>query len=255
VLKVTNSLRLCTGAVLLTLLAAGLSNAQQVPQQQPPQQSRPAGPPQQGATGAPTHPGAGAMPAAHGHAASAGGVAIIDLPYILKNHGGFNQRVEELRHEAEGVENDFKAKRDAVQKLMVQLDDLQRGSTDFKKLEEDITKRQANLSVEINIMKKKFQEAEAKIYYEAYQQILNEVKYYAEANRINLVLKFNGDEANKDNPEEIMREMQKMVLYYNHAIDITPIILEKMKGTAQRPTGTNPSAQRPAPGVPQRRPN
>jgi len=254
VLKVTNSLRPGTFAALLAVLAAaGLSNAQQVPPQQQSQQPRPAAPPPQGAA-APAHQGGAAMPAAHGHPGSAGGVAIIDLPYILKNHGGFNQRVEELRREAEGVENDFKAKRDAVQKLMVQLDDLQRGSTDFKKLEEDITKRQANLSVEINIMKKKFQESEAKIYYEAYQQILGEVKYYAEANRINLVLKFNGDEANKENPDEIMREMQKMVLYYNHAIDITPVILEKMKGQAQRPTGPNPSAQRPGVGVPPRRP-
>ena len=49
------------------------------------------------------------------------------------------------------------------------------------------------------------------------------------------MLKFNGDEANKDNPEEIMREMQKMVLYYNQAIDITPIILDRMKG--QQPRG------------------
>ena len=248
----TNSRRPALFAAMVAVLAtAGLSHAQ-APQQQPPQQQpRPAGPGQPGAAG-PGHQGGAAMPATHAHAGSAGGVAIIDLPYILKNHGGFNQRVEELRREAEGVENDFKAKRDSVQKLMVQLDDLQRGSTDFKKLEEDITKRQANLSVEINIMKKKFQEAEAKIYYEAYQQILNEVKYYAEANRISLVLKFNGDEANKDNPEEIMREMQKMVLYYNQAIDITPVILEKMKGQTPRAAGANPAAQRP--GVPPRRP-
>ena len=67
-----------------------------------------------------------------------------------------------------------------------------------------------------------------------------------------LVLKFNGDEANKDNPEEIMREMQKMVLYYNQAIDITPIILDRMKGQQpRRPPVPNPAAQRP--GVQPRR--
>ena len=41
-----------------------------------------------------------------------GGVALIDLPYVLKNHGGFNHRLEELRREAEGAENDLKTKRD-----------------------------------------------------------------------------------------------------------------------------------------------
>ncbi len=193
----------------------------------------------------------GHAPQGHG-VAPTGGIAIIDLPFILKNHGGFNQRLEELRHEAEAVENEFKAKRDAIQKLVVSMDDYQRGSPEFKKLEEDITKRQANLSVEINIAKKKFQETEARIYYEVYQQIVSEVRYYSEANRINLVLKFNGEEANKDNPEEIMREMQKMILYYNQAVDITPLILDRMKGQPQRPGGSNPTANRQPAGVPPR---
>lgn len=242
----TNSVHKGVFAALLTALATVGPAFAQAPPQQPAQ--RPAGLPPQGAAGMPS----GAAPAHHpAHAVGGGAVAIIDLPYILKHHGGFNQRLEELRRDAENVENDFKAKRDAIQKMMVQADDLNRGSPDFKKMEEDITKRQANLQVEINIAKKKFQEAEAKIYYEVYQQILGEVKYYAEANHIGLVLKFNGDEANKDNPEEIMREMQKMVLYNSASIDITPVILEKMKVQPPRAGGANPAANRP--GVPPRR--
>ena len=236
--------RVSFAAFLASLAVAGTTRAQGQAQ---PSAPRPAGPPP-GAT-APANGAAAGHAAVPSHGAPTGGLAIIDLPYILKNHAGFNARLEELRREAEGVENDFKAKRDSVQKLMVQLDDLNRGSPDFKKLEEEIAKRQAGLSVDINIAKKKFQEAEAKIYYEVYQQILAEVRYYSEANRINLVLKFNGDEANKENPDEIMREMQKMVLYYNQAIDITPVILDRMKGQQQpRAAGTNPAAQRP--GVP-----
>ncbi|HVU85740.1 MAG TPA: OmpH family outer membrane protein [Pirellulales bacterium] len=245
---------LCRGtfAALFTALAlTSTAHSQQQPAGQPPQQPpRNATPP---AGGAPAGGAAHHAAAQHGGAVP-GGVALIDLPYVLKNHGGFNHRLEELRREAEGAENALKIKRDEIQKLMVQLDDLNRGSPDFKKLEEEITKRQAGLSVDVNITKKKFQEAEAKIYYEVYQSILAEVRYYAEANRITLVLKFNGDEANKDNPEEIMREMQKMVLYYNPVVDITPIILDRMK--AQQPrgaAGTNPAAQRPGVQQPPRR--
>ncbi len=243
------SLRRGTFAAFVTaLVITSTTYSQQQPLGQPQQQPlRNAAPPAGGgpAPGAPHH-GAGQ------HAGGVpGGVALIDLPYVLKNHGGFNQRLEELRREAEGAENALKIKREEIQKLMVQLDDLNRGSADFKKLEEEITKRQAGLSVDLNITKKKFQEAEAKIYYEVYQAILAEVRYFAEANRITLVLKFNGDEANKDNPEEIMREMQKMVLYYSPVIDITPIILDRMKGQQPRAGGANPSAQRP--GVQPRR--
>ncbi|MES1213028.1 MAG: OmpH family outer membrane protein [Singulisphaera sp.] len=253
VLKVAKSLRRGMFTLFLTALAlTSTTFAQQQPLRNP------AGPANPGAGAPPASAPAGSPGGAAPHHAAAqhgggaaGSVALIDLPYVLKNHGGFNQRLEELRREAEGAENDLKAKRDAIQKLMVQLDDLNRGSPDFKKLEEEITKRQASLSVDVNITKKKFQEAEAKLYYEVYQAILAEVRYYAEANRITLVLKFNGDEANKDNPEEIMREMQKMVLYYNPAIDITPIILDRMKGQQPRAAGANPAAQRP--GVQPRR--
>ena len=232
----------------LALVSAALAQTGQPPaQQQPLRAAAPAG----GAAGAgaPQH----AAPAHNvSHGGGAGGqVALIDLPYVLKNHGGFNQRLEDLRREAEAAENNLKAKRDAIQKLTVQLDDLNRGSPDFKKLEEEITKRQADLSVDLNITKKKFQEAEARIYYEVYQQILAEVRHYSEANHISLVLKFNGDEANKDNPEEIMREMQKMVLYYSPSVDITPIILDRMKGQQPRGAGPNPAAARP--GVQPRR--
>lgn len=233
---------------LALVSAAVAQNGPQAPQQQPLRSPAPAG----GApgAGAPQHNAAPAHAASH--AAGPGGhVALIDLPYVLKNHGGFNQRLEDLRREAEAAENNLKAKRDAIQKLTVQLDDLNRGSPDFKKLEEEITKRQADLSVDLNITKKKFQEAEARIYYEVYQQILAEVRHYSETNHISLVLKFNGDEANKDNPEEIMREMQKMVLYYSPSVDITPIILDRMKGQQPRGAGPNPAAARP--GVQPRR--
>jgi Skp family chaperone for outer membrane proteins len=245
---------LCRGtfaAFVTALVIASMTYAQQQPPAAQPQQPlRGAAPPSQPGGGAPAGAPSGPQ---HGGAVP-GGVALIDLPYVLKNHGGFNHRLEELRREAEGAENALKIKRDEIQKLMVQLDDLNRGSPDFKKLEEEITKRQANLSVDVNITKKKFQEAEAKIYYEVYQAILAEVRHYAEANRITLVLKFNGDEANKDNPEEIMREMQKMVLYYNPVVDITPIILDRMKGQQPRAAaGANPAAQRPGVQQQQRR--
>jgi Skp family chaperone for outer membrane proteins len=240
---------LCRGtfaAFVTALVIASVTYAQQQPAGQPQQPLRNAAPSQPGGGAPGGAPAGGAQAGGQHGGAIPGGVALIDLPYVLKNHAGFNHRLEELRREAEGAENALKVKRDEIQKVMVQLDDLNRGSPDFKKLEEEITKRQAGLSVDVNITKKKFQEAEAKIYYEVYQAILAEVRYYAEANRITLVLKFNGDEANKDNPDEIMREMQKMVLYYNPVIDITPIILDRMKGQQPRAAaGTNPAAQRP----------
>ncbi|MBI2824232.1 MAG: OmpH family outer membrane protein [Planctomycetia bacterium] len=224
------SLRVRFFAAFLILLAV---RGTALAQQQPPQ--RPAGAP----AAAPVHASLASAPC---------NVAIIDLAYILKKHAGFQQRMEELRHEAETVENEIKGKRDAIQKLAQRLDDYTKGSPDYKNLEEDITKRQADLGVDFNIAKKKFQEAEARVYYEAYQQVLAEVRKHAEATGISLVMKFDGDEANKDNPDDVRRDLYKLVLYYNQAIDITPVILDRLKGQVPRPAGPNPATMRP--GVP-----
>jgi len=179
-----------------------------------------------------------------------GGVALIDLGYILKNHAGFQQKSEEFRQQWEGRENDIKAKQESIRKLAAQLNEFNKGSAQYRQLEEEIAKRQADFSVEVNLTKKKFAEAEAKLFYDAYQQIYGEVRLHCEQNNVVMVIKFNGDRPDANNPEEIGSEMfNKQVLYYNPAVDITPAILDRLKGQVGRPAPA-PTAQRP--GLPPR---
>jgi Skp family chaperone for outer membrane proteins len=167
-----------------------------------------------------------------------GGIALIDLGFILKNHAGFLQRSEEFRQQWEGRETDIKAKQDSARKLAMQLNDFQKGSAKYKELEEEVAKRTAELQLEINLTKKKFQESEAKLFYDAYKQIYNEVRLHCEQNNIMMVIKFNGEPPNPDNPEEIGAEMfNKQTLYYNPGIDITPAILARLKSQLPQAAG------------------
>jgi len=206
-------------------------------------------------------PGVGGPPPAGGPAAGAaapyaapraaaggphpmGGIALIDLGFILKNHAGFIQRSEEFRQQWEGRETDIKAKQDSARKLAMQLNDFQKGSAKYKELEEEVAKRTAELQLEINLTKKKFQESEAKLFYDAYKQIYNEVRVHCEQNNIMMVIKFNGEPPNPDNPEEIGAEMfNKQTLYYNPGIDITPAILARLK--SQLPQGAGGGVRQP----------
>jgi Skp family chaperone for outer membrane proteins len=219
---------------------------------------RPAGAPQPGGGAPPaaaSAPPAATAPhyaprAAAGGQHPMGGVALIDLGYILKNHAGFNQRTDEFRQQWEGRENDVKSKQEALRKLAMQLNDYQKGSAQYKQLEEEVTKRSGELQVEVNLLKKKFQEAESKLFYDAYKQIYNEVRVHCEQHSITMVIKFNGEPPNPDNPEEVGAEMfNKQVMYYNPAIDITPAIVERLKGQQSR--GPAP-ARAPRPGLPAR---
>jgi Skp family chaperone for outer membrane proteins len=174
-------------------------------------------------------------------------VAILDLTWIFKHHARFQQMTSDMRRDVEAAENTLKNERDAFQKMQARLEDFKRGTPEFKALEEDLAKKAADLNLQVNIQKKNFLEQEARMYFTVYQEVLECVKYYADSNGISLVMRFNGDPVDRSDPQEVLKELNKSVIYYNRAIDITPIILDKLN--ASRPNVPLPAQQ--VPSVPQ----
>ncbi len=169
-------------------------------------------------------------------------VAIIDLAYIFANHVRFKAYSDELRRDVEAAEAELKNNKAALQKMADQLDSYNRGTPEYRQLEEDITKRQADITVQVNRQKRDFFEQEAKMYYTVYKEVMEQVTYYADKHGYLLVMRFNGDPYDENDPQGIQKELNKSVLYYNKAIDITPIILDAVN--PQRANG------RPAPAPP-----
>jgi Skp family chaperone for outer membrane proteins len=167
-------------------------------------------------------------------------VAIIDLSYIFSNHVKFKGLSDELRRDVEAAENELKQNKASLQKMAERLEELNRNSPDYRQLEEDIAKRSADLSVQVQLQKKEFFEKEAKIYYTVYQEIMEQVKYHADKHGIALVMRFNGDPLDENDPQGIQKELNKAVLYYNKMIDITPIILDAVNPPRARPSTTTP---------------
>jgi len=185
-------------------------------------------------------------------------VAILDLAYIYANHTRFKAINEDMRREVEAAENDLKASREELQKMVEKLDDYRRNSPEYRELEEEITKRQAQLGADVNLRKKNFAEQEAQNYYVVYQEVTDAIKRYCDERGIVLVLRFNGDPIDAENPQEIVKALNGVVLHYHKDIDITPHILAMVnrKGGAQSPqikpgTATRPGTKKS--GVPERR--
>jgi Skp family chaperone for outer membrane proteins len=189
----------------------------------------------------------------------AGGVAIIDLSYIFKNHARFKAMTEAMRADVLKAEEILKGRRTEIETLTKRLtdlgQDLRKDSPDYKALDADLTRKKIDLSTEVAQQKKEFLEKEAKIYYNVYTEVLDEVKFFAERNRISIVLRFNGDPITDSDPQEILKQLNKQVVYYNQGVDITPHILKAIN--ARGPVGSVPggqqvpsTGQRPGIGVP-----
>ena len=174
-------------------------------------------------------------------------IALLDVAYIFKNHPRFKAMMAEMKADVERAEATVKKEGEGIRSQAERLKDFRQGTPDYKGLEEELTKRQADLSVRIQLQKKEFLQKEARIYYTVYQEIFQEADYYAQQNGIDMVLRFNGDPVDVEKPDDVLRDINKPVIWYSKdRCDITPIVLDRLV----RRGGAGPAGAAPAAGIP-----
>lgn len=173
-------------------------------------------------------------------------VAIIDLAYVFKNHSGFQSMKEELKNSVDMAQADLKNRRDQAQQLAEQLQEYRPGSPEFKQLEATLAQKQADLNVQVALQKKTLMEREAKIYFTIYQEVIYEVKSYCSRNGIRLVLRFDGEPMNQDDPQQVVQQLNRQVVYSDLSIDITPAILDSLNRRRGPANGTGGQAFNPS---------
>ena len=87
---------------------------------------------------------------------------------------------------------------------------------------------------QIALKRKEFVQKEAHLYFNAYREISDEVKYFCEQRGIALVLNFNGDNIHEENPEDVARGISNKVVYYNRNLDITRVYPAAVRAAACR---------------------
>ncbi len=161
-------------------------------------------------------------------AVSAPNIVLLDISYIFKNHPRFKAMMDEMKSDVERTESDVNRERDTIRKLVEQLDTFHKGSQDYKAMEEEIARKQADLTVKVQLQRTQFLEREAKIYHTVYQEIEQEVNYYCSSKGIDMVLRFNGDPVDVNKPDSVLSYINKPVVWYDKNRDITPIILDSL---------------------------
>ncbi len=172
-----------------------------------------------------------------------GGIALLDVNFIFKNHHRFKMQMEEMRADVERAEATVQKEREAIQRLAEQLDQY-KGTRDFRAMEQEIADRQARLAVQVRMQQRDFLEREAKIYHNTYKEIWQAVDFYCRNHNLAMVIRFNGDPADTTKPEEVLRDINKPVVWHQNGLDITGEILADLNRDQPR-VGT-PAAPGPA---------
>ena len=172
------------------------------------------------------------------------GIAVVDISYIFDNHQRFRAAREQIKKEIEAADGQVKADQARLAQLKDQRDTYNVGSPEYKQLDEELARNLAELNLKMQKLRNDFVEREAKVYYQTYLEVADAVKYYAQRHNIGLVVRFNGARVDPNRREDVLREINKSVVFQNQ-IDITPDVLALINRDGQaapqtaRPQGTS----------------
>jgi Skp family chaperone for outer membrane proteins len=173
------------------------------------------------------------------------GIAVVDMSYVFKNHKRHQAAVEQIKAEMTATEGELKADSEKIRQMEEQRNTFNPGAPEYKQIDEELARNIAEFKLKMDRLRKGFMEREAKAYYDAYLEINGSVMQYATSNNIVLVLRYNGDKPDPNRREDVLREINKSVVFQNR-IDITPDVLALLNGGGQAPQmGRQPGSQIP----------
>lgn len=162
-------------------------------------------------------------------------VAICDVGMIFKNHPQFSQNLAALKQEAD----QFKANAASIQQELKQkaevLQQYEPGSVEFNQAESKLAQESAAIEVEQRDTMRKLMQREAQLHYDTYMEVNNIIAQYCQEQGIQLVLRFNSEEEEADNPQAIMQKVNGSVVYHRNQNNITATIIQRIvqaKGSA-----------------------
>ncbi|MEO8494047.1 MAG: OmpH family outer membrane protein [Planctomycetota bacterium] len=154
-------------------------------------------------------------------------VAVIDVGYIFKNAARFKQSMEDIQNDDERFKQEVIAKQEAMQAAVQNLQKMQKGSNEFKILEEQIAGDQTKLRLDMARKQKERIEQEAKVYFNAYRELEEHIGRFASTYGIDLVLRFNAEDMDPTQPESVLNGINRFVVYQRD-LNITGPILDQM---------------------------
>ncbi len=173
-------------------------------------------------------------------------VAVIDVQEVLNSFSRFKIMMAELKADATRADQQLKAAAAEVKEMARGLNDLLPGTRDYLDLQGKIKERGEELKAQVQLQKSELMQREARAYRDAYREIVQEIEAHAKKHGIEVVLRTNAP-VKTETPAEILRDINKQVVWFAPSRDITAAILDRLnaKGSESKPE-TKPAEKKPA---------
>jgi Skp family chaperone for outer membrane proteins len=166
-------------------------------------------------------------------------IAVVDVSVVFKKHVRFLAMVEKFKKDVQTAEANLKKEYEQIKALQEGLKAFTPGSPEYKQMEQRIARSGADWQLKQQTQKKDLMDYEGQIYFQVYKELDDAVKLFAQKHNIALVLRFASEPVDDpNNRNEIVRGINKSVIYVNPELDITLHILQDLNRSAAV-TGAN----------------
>ncbi len=154
-------------------------------------------------------------------------VAVLDVAKVFKENRDFESKMQSIKSTADQLKASIKQKQDAIKQEAGGLQQFEVGSPERNQMEADLVQKQAKLRTEAHQAEVDLLSKEARVYYDTYQQMQTILSSLSTEYGISLVLRFDSEEVDANNRGEVIKGVNRAVVY-QQGLDLTTMVIEKM---------------------------
>lgn len=171
-------------------------------------------------------------------------IALVDVTYLLKNVPAIKDHVSKVKADRKKEQEALKQRRAKLNQAAEQLKALKVGSAEYNEQEAYLAQLDSQFRLHQIHKHREIGAAEAKLYYDSYQQIRAATEFIATKNNIHLVLNFTGEEMDLAEADSVARGVAKNVIYHDSTINITNAVMRYLEQQANaRPVAAGGKAE------------
>jgi Skp family chaperone for outer membrane proteins len=177
--------------------------------------------------------------------ADAGFVALLDVVRVFNENADHASRMERIRQQAESVKAHVEAELEKIRIDAQPLQTMPQGTPERNALEGQLEQRQTGLKTQARQQEMDLLKEEATVYFQTWNRMQEVLTQVATQNKISLVLRFDSADIDAENRADVIKGVNRSVIYHDTSFDITGMVIELMGPTvASQKTGASGTTNR-----------
>lgn len=173
-------------------------------------------------------------------------IGLVDMAKVFKEYDKFTSLRESLQAEMKVTLGDAQKIAEDAKKLQEELKLLKPGSPDHLKREAELAGLSAQFEAKRKLANANYVRKEAEIFETVYKEAHAVVKIYAEHFDFTVVVRFNSEALDSENPQKLANGLNKLVVYHRPQDDISDAVIEYLNRQYKKTiaAGTKPGTSR-----------